>query len=57
MYILSVIFLGVSLDFPRVDLSSCKCINPYFALFLKMEELKHIKFTQIVGRHKKEKKD
>lgn len=57
MYILSAIFLGVILDFPKVDLSSCKCINPYFVLFLKMEELKHIKFTQIVGRHKKEKKD
>lgn len=57
MYILSAIFLGVILDFPKVDLSSCKCINPYFVLFLKMEELKHIKFTQIVGRHRKEKKD
>ena len=40
MYILSAIFLGVILDFPKVDLSSCKCINPYFVLFLKMEELK-----------------
>lgn len=57
MYILSVIFSDVILDFPRVDLSFCKCVNPYFALFLKMEKLKHIKFTQIVGRHKKEKKD